>query len=300
MSIPLITLAPTFKIARLVHGHWRLKDWHLTTTQLHALTSNCLELGIDTIDHADIYGNYECEALFGSVLKLDKGLRAKLKLITKCGIKLLSDKYPNRQLKYYDYSSEHLINSVNQSLKNFNTDYIDCLLLHRPSPYFNPETIAKTFNTLKKAGKVLHFGVSNFTPQQFELLAKFIDEPLVTNQIELSPLALQHFKDGTIEHLIQHQIKPMAWSPMAGGRLFKPQNELEQKLNAVLTHIANNLSIGIDTLAYAWLLQHPAQIIPVIGTQNLNRIKAAIKAFDVALSLEQWFQIYTATGTKLP
>lgn len=300
MPIPHITLAPTFKIARLVHGHWRIKDWHLTTTQLHALTSNCLELGIDTIDHADIYGNYECEALFGSALKLDKSLRAKLKIITKCGIKLLSDKYPNRQLKYYDYSSEHLINSVNQSLKNFNTDYIDCLLLHRPSPYFNPETLAETFNTLKKAGKVLHFGVSNFTPQQFELLAKFTDEPLVTNQIELSPLALQHFKDGTIEHLIQHQIKPMAWSPMAGGRLFKPQNELEQKLNAVLTHMANELSIGIDTLAFAWLLQHPAQIIPVIGTQNLNRIKAAIKAFDVKLSLEQWFQIYTATGTKLP
>jgi predicted oxidoreductase len=300
MSIPLITLAPTFKIARLVHGHWRIKDWNLTTTQLHALTSNCLELGIDTIDHADIYGNYECEALFGSVLKLDKSLRAKLKIITKCGIKLLSDKYPNRQLKYYDYSSEHLINSVNQSLKNFNTDYIDCLLLHRPSPYFNPETLAETFNALKKAGKVLHFGVSNFTPQQFELLAKFTDEPLVTNQIELSPLALQHFKDGTIEHLIQHQIKPMAWSPMAGGRLFKPQNESEQKLNAVLTHMANELSIGIDTLAFAWLLQHPAQIIPVIGTQNLNRIKAAIKAFDVKLNLEQWFQIYTATGTKLP
>lgn len=293
-------LAPNFKISRLVHGHWRLKDWSLTTPQLLALTNDCLTLGINTFDHADIYGNYDCETLFGKVLTSDKTLRTKIKLITKCGIKLLSDKYPNRQIKYYDYSSEYLINSVNQSLKNFNTDYIDCLLLHRPSPNFNPESVAETFNILKKAGKVLHFGVSNFSPQQFDMLNKFTDEPLITNQIEISPLSLDHFKNGTLEHLLHHQIKPMAWSPLAGGQIFKPKTQSEINLNKVLTKISRNLDIGIDTLVYAWLLQHPAQIIPIIGSQNLNRIKAAIQAFEVNLSLEQWFKIYTATGTKLP
>lgn len=300
MSIPLVTLAPNFEISRLVHGHWRLKDWNLTTLQLQALTNNCLTLGINTFDHADIYGNYDCEVLFGKVLKSAKTLRPKIKLITKCGIKLLSDKYPNRQLKYYDYSANHIINSVNQSLKNFNTNYIDCLLLHRPSPYFNPESVAETFNILRKEGKVLHFGVSNFSPQQFNMLNKYTKEPLVTNQIELSPLALDNFKNGTLEHLLLHQIKPMAWSPMAGGKIFNPKTKSDLNLNQVLTYISNDLNIGIDTLVYAWLLQHPSQIIPIIGTQNIARIKAAIQAFEVDLNLEQWFKIYTASGTKLP
>lgn len=300
MSIPLVTLAPNFEISRLVHGHWRLKDWNLTTLQLQALTNNCLTLGINTFDHADIYGNYDCEVLFGKVLKADKTIRHKIKLITKCGIKLLSDKYPNRQLKYYDYSANHIINSVNQSLKNFNTNYIDCLLLHRPSPYFNPESVAETFNILRKEGKVLHFGVSNFSPQQFNMLNKYTKEPLVTNQIELSPLALDNFKNGTLEHLLLHQIKPMAWSPMAGGKIFNPKTKSDLNLNQVLTYISNDLNIGIDTLVYAWLLQHPSQIIPIIGTQNIARIKAAIQAFEVDLNLEQWFKIYTASGTKLP
>lgn len=300
MSIPAITLAPNFEISRLVHGHWRLKDWNLTTPQLHALINDCLTLGINTFDHADIYGNYDCESLFGKVLKSDKTLRPKIKLITKCGIKLLSEKYPNRQIKYYDYSTNHILDSVNQSLKNFNTEYIDCLLLHRPSPYFNPESVAETFNILKKEGKVLHFGVSNFLPQQFDLLNKFTDMPLVTNQIEISPLALEHFKNGNLEHLLLHKIRPMAWSPMAGGQIFNPKTKSEITLNKILTQISRDLNIGIDTLVYAWLLQHPAQIIPIIGSQNRTRIKAAIQAFEVNLSLEQWFEIFTATGTKLP
>jgi len=259
-------------------------------------------LGVSTFDHADIYGNYSCEKLFGDALSLKPELRKEIKLITKCGIKLQSDKYPSRTLNHYDYSFNHIISSVENSLKNFHTNYIDLLLLHRPSPFFNPEEVAKAFSFLKKSGKVLHFGVSNFTPQQFETLAAHTDEKLVTNQVEISPLCLEHFDNGNMDYFLQKNIKPMAWSPIAGGKLLNPTNEKEQRIFKMLTKIADELNINsIDKLIYAWLLKHPSGIIPVVGTQKIERIKNAVEASKIDLSLELWFKIYTASiGTNVP
>ena len=297
-----IKLTNDFEISRIVHGHWRLADWNLNNQELLTLTQQCIELGITTFDHADIYGNYSCEKLFGDALELKPSIRKDIQLITKCGIKLTSDKFPERVLNHYDYSYNHIVSSVENSLKNFQTDYIDVLLLHRPSPFFNPEEVAKAFSFLKKSGKVLHFGVSNFTPQQFETLAAYTDEKLVTNQVEVSPLCLEHFDNGNMDYFLQKNIKPMAWSPLAGGQLLNPSTEKEQRIFNTLTNIANELHINsIDKLIYSWLLMHPTAIIPVVGTQKIERIKNAIDALSIEMSLEQWFQIYTAsTGVGVP
>jgi len=297
-----IKLSNDLKISRIIHGHWRLTDWNLNNQELLKLTQQSIELGITTFDHADIYGNYSCEKLFGDALALKPSLRKDIQLITKCGIKLISDKFPSRELKYYDYSFDYIISSVENSLKNFQTDYIDVLLLHRPSPFFNPEEVAKAFSFLKESGKVLHFGVSNFTPQQFEALAAYTDEKLVTNQVEVSPLCLEHFNNGNMDYFLQKNIKPMAWSPLAGGQLLNPSTKKEQRIFNTLTQIANELNINtIDTLIYSWLLKHPATISPIVGTQKIERLKNAVDALTVDMSLEQWFKIYTAsTGVELP
>ena len=297
-----IKLTSDFEISRIVHGHWRLADWNLNNQELLRLTQQCIELGVTTFDHADIYGNYNCEKLFGDALELKPSIRKDIQLITKCGIKLTSDKFPERVLNHYDYSYNHIISSVENSLKNFKTDYIDVLLLHRPSPFFNPEEVAKAFSFLKKSGKVLHFGVSNFTPQQFETLAAYTDEKLVTNQVEVSPLCLEHFDNGNMDYFLQKNIKPMAWSPLAGGQLLNPSTEKEQRVFNTLTNIANKLHINsIDKLIYSWLLMHPTAIIPVVGSSKIERIKNAVDALNIEMSLEQWFQIYTAsTGVGVP
>lgn len=297
-----INLTPDFKISRIIHGHWRLADWKLSDQELLRLMEQAIEIGVTTFDHADIYGNYSCEQLFGNALHLKKELRKQIQLITKCGIKLRSDKYPNREIKFYDYSFEHIVKSVQNSLKNLKTDYIDLLLLHRPSPYFNPEEVAKAFSYLKDEGKVLNFGVSNFSSSQFEMLNHYTDEKLITNQVEISPYCLEQFENGNIDYFLKNKIKPMAWSPLAAGKIINPIDEKGKRIFKVLSEIAETLNINsIDQVAYSWLLNHPAQIIPIVGTGKIERIKHAIEAINLKIDLEQWFKIYNAsTGNELP
>jgi len=302
MAINKIKRTTDLEISNIVQGHWRLADWQLTSKELLALTQQTIDLGITTFDHADIYGDYTCEKLFGNALKLQKGLREKIQIVTKCGIKLLSEKYPERKLKSYDYSSKHIVESVENSLRNFNTDYIDLLLLHRPSPLFNPEEVAKAFSFLKQQGKVLHFGVSNFNKTQFEMLNTFVEEPLVTNQVEISPYNLEYFINGNIDYFLTNNIKPMAWSPLAGGNLLHPTNKKGQRIFTALQEVANELSIkSVDMVIYSWLLSHPANIIPVVGTHKIERLQNAMEASSIKMNTEQWLKIYVAsTGYELP
>ncbi len=294
-----IELAPNLSLSPIIHGHWRLTDWNLSTKEIITLTEQCIELGITTFDHADIYGNYSCETLFGKALASQKSLRDKIQIVTKCGIKLLSGKFPERNTKHYDYSYEAITTSVNQSLANLQTDFIDVLLLHRPSPFFNPEEVAKAFAYLQQSGKVLHFGVSNFSASQFDMLNSFVDSPLVTNQLEISPYCLDVFKDGNLDHLQQHSIKPMAWSPLAGGRLFSPNDEKGNRLLECISIIAQEIEEeNLDKVVYKWLLMHPAGILPIVGTGKIERLKNAADACDLELSLEQWFRIYIASEGK--
>ena len=224
-----------------------------------------------------------------------------MELISKCGIKMATDYNPELDIKIYDYSTEYIIKQAETSLKNLGTDRLDLLLLHRPAPFFNPEEVAKAFDQLKSSGKVLNFGVSNFSPAQFDTLQSYLDMPLATNQVEISVSCLAHFENENTEYFLKHKIKPMAWSPLAGGAIFNPKTEKDQRLTAVLKTIAAELNTDIDLVMYAWLLKHPTGIMPIVGSQHINRIKSAVDALKIELSLEQWYKIYIASkGEDLP
>lgn len=294
-------LAEDLSFSTFVHGYWRLTDWNLSTQQIDTLINQGLDLGITTIDHADIYGDYECEAIFGKALAANPALRHKIELVSKCGIMLLSDKFPDRKIKYYDYSYEHIVKSAENSLSNLSTDYLDVLLLHRPSPLFDPAEVSRAFEDLQASGKVRYFGVSNFTPQQTSTLQMYCSAPLVTNQVEISVNCLEHFENENIDYMLQHKIKPMAWSPLAGGKLFSTANKDRIPVLEVVHDIAQQLNTDIATVMYAWLLKHPADIMPIIGSGKIERIKEAVAAETVELSDQDWFAIYTATlGNEVP
>ncbi|MFD1314718.1 aldo/keto reductase [Namhaeicola litoreus] len=294
-------LSDTLSISRIVQGLWRVTDWNYSDMQLLKFVEEVLSLGIDSFDQADIYGNYESEKKFGEALKLKPSLREEIKIISKCGIKLLSDKFPERKAKHYDYSYEHIVKSAETSLKNMRTDRLDLLLLHRPSPFFNAEEVARAFEFLKKGGKVLHFGVSNFKPSQFEVLQSYLSDSLVTNQVEISPFCLEHFENGNIDFFQKHKIKPMAWSPLGGGNIFNTKDEGIISCLEVLNRIGEELNCSVDQVVYAWLVKHPVGICPVIGTGKIERVKSAAKSLEIDLNLEQWFQIYEAgLGEELP
>lgn len=295
-----VKIGEDFKLSRIVHGYWRMLSWKLSMREALNLIEACLDMGITTIDHADIYGDYNCEEHFGDVvLSAKPSLRKKLQIITKCGVKLISKNRPNHKIKHYDTSKKHIINSVENSLKNLQTDYIDLLLIHRPNPFINPQEIAEAFNTLKSQGKVLHFGVSNFKPSQFRMLSSYLDFPLVTNQIEISPMCLEHFESGTIDQCLEYRIPPMAWSPLYGGKLFTCSKDRTRRVRNTLVKLRDEL--GIDTLeqiVYAWLLSHPSNIIPIVGSGNINRIRQAVDSLKIKLSAQQWFEIWQSSTGK--
>lgn len=290
-----IKLTDKLEFSRFVAGFWRLKDWEMSSREILTYIEQLLGNGITTFDHADIYGNYECEALFGEALKLKPELRSQIQLVTKCGIVQKQENPSKKRFQYYDTSYEHVMESVNRSLSNFKTDYIDLLLIHRPDPLMNPEETARAFRDLQTSGKVLNFGVSNFSITDFKMLNHYFDNKLVTNQIEISPYDLEHFENGNISFLTQEGIHPMAWSPLAGGKLIHPMDEESRRIHRRLSELADRLQISsIDILIFAWLLRHPVGIIPVIGTGKIERVRQAIKALEIDLSTEDWFRIYEA------
>lgn len=209
-----------FTFSEFVAGFWRMESWDMTPMQRLSLIEQYLELGVTTMDHADIYGQYQCETLFGEALALKPALRQQMQIVSKCGIKPAFACRPERYVNHYDTSCEHIIASVEHSLKQLNTDYLDLLLIHRPDPLMDADAVAEAFKILKQAGKVQHFGLSNFTNAQFFLLQSRLDAPLVTNQVELSPLAMSTLHDGTLDLCQQRRIRPMAWSCLAGRNNF--------------------------------------------------------------------------------
>jgi predicted oxidoreductase len=294
--VPQITLSRQGPhVSRVVHGLWRLAEWGKSKRELVDLIHECLSLGITTFDHADIYGDYRCEGLFGAALA-DAGLdRSTVQLVTKCGIKLVSQSRPGHKIKSYDTGSSHIMASVDTSLKNLRTDYLDLLLIHRPDPLMDPQEVNRAFVALRDAGKVRHFGVSNFLPVQFELLAAKLDVPLVTNQIEYSVMNLQAHADGSVDLCQKLEIRPMAWSPLGGGRLFRDDSEQGRRLRETLTEVARAVGASLDQVAIAWILKHPVQFVPVLGTGDASRIRRAVAALDIKLSTEQWFEIRRAS-----
>ncbi|MGQ4001426.1 aldo/keto reductase [Francisellaceae bacterium CB300] len=271
-------------------GFWRLDNAKISANQTIELVEKALELGVTTMDHADIYGEYKCEKLFGDALKDHSHLRDKMQIVSKCGIKFECDFTPNNKVKHYDLSAESIRESVENSLKNLRTDYLDLLLVHRPSPLMDANEIADTFKNLQKEGKVKEFGVSNFTPSQFELLNSHIQ--LHTNQVEISVLHTDTLYDGTLDQLQKYGVRPMAWSPLAGGRIFNPQTAQEKQLCDFMGSLVGKYNAqSIDQIAMAWLLKHPANTQVIIGSQKVSRLEQSVKSQDIDLSVQDWFKI---------
>jgi len=288
------TIAPQGpQFSELVQGYWRLGDWGMAPKERLRFLKQHIELGITTVDHADIYGGYQCETLFGEALALEPSLRDSIEIVTKCDINLCTPDFPNRKINHYDTSKAHIINSVNNSLERLNITEIDVLLIHRLDVLMNADEVAETFNQLQKEGKVKHFGVSNFTPSHFELLQSRLDKPLVTNQVEINPLNFEVAHDGTLDQLQMNRIKPMAWSCLAGGEIFSGQSEQAMRVRNVLEELKEEVGAqSIDQVIYAWIRKLPSTPLPIIGSGKIERVKVAVDAMNIELTREQWYRVW--------
>lgn len=294
--VPLCDGGPV--LSPVVAGCWRLADWGWTAQQTLAWIEQCTELGVTSFDHADIYGDYRVEARFGEALALAPSLRDRLQIVTKCGIRLVSPQRPGHRIKSYDTSRAHIVASVEASLRALRTDRIDLLLIHRPDPLMDAGEVAQAVDALQRAGKLLHVGVSNFMPAQFERLDAALR--LATNQIEFHPLQLAPLVDGTLDQAQLLQRRPMIWSPLAGGRLLGgDESAAAQRVRWVLGSVAARLGTTPATLAYAWLLRHPSRPLPVAGTRRIEGLREALAALELPLAREDWFEIWQA-GTGHP
>ena len=301
MKMPRVELNPGLSLSRLAYGVWRLSEAADTSAQAVAgRIQACLDQGITTFDHADIYGGYSCEALFGAALRAQPGLKARIEIVTKCDIMLVSEQRPDNRVKHYDTSAAHVQASVERSLKNIGVDAIDLLWIHRPDPLMDHHALGACLDSLIQSGKVRAAGVSNFMPWDMELLQLAMKNSLVTNQIEIGLMQTRGFVDGQIAHAQRLGVPVMAWSPLGGGRLFG-QDAAALRLRPALQRIAGAQGVDETAVAIAWLLHHPARIIPVLGTNDPARIARMRDALRVTLDRQTWFELYSlANGAAVP
>jgi predicted oxidoreductase len=301
-NVPKVQMSPGGpQFSRLVQGYWRMAQWGMNTQQHLAFIKKHVELGISTVDHAPVYGDPSCESLFGHALKLDPSLREKIEIISKCGI------YPKQsssgnQVGHYDCRKDSILSSVDGSLKRLGVEHLDVLLIHRPDYLMDADEVAEAFTALKQSGKVRYFGVSNFTTSQFSLLQSRLDSSLITNQVELNPVNLAGLDNGTLEQLQQLEVRPMAWSCLAGGKIFSEQSERATRLRKTLIELANELgATSIDQVIYAWVMRMPAKPVTILGSGNSSRLASAVEALDLSLSQEQWYRVWVASkGHAVP
>ncbi len=284
-----VTLTPDLSLSRIVYGMWRLGDVDDTSPKtVQAKMEACIEQGITTMDQADIYGGYMAEEIMGAGLTQD--IKDKIEVVTKCDILVPAGRYSDVGGKYYDTSRAHILASVDHSLRLMGIDKIDVLLIHRPDPLMDPHETGAALDEVIASGKVRTVGVSNFKLHDWTLLQSAMSAKLVTNQIEMSLTAHEAFTNGDLAYLQERGIAPMAWSPLGGGALMTDQTPL----TAVMDDVANANSVDRSAVAVAWLLAHPAKIMPVMGTNNLNRIKGFSDSLKVKMDRPTWFKLYEA------
>ncbi len=275
--------------------NWGIWDKKLSTQEMVHLINICVENKISTFDHADIYGGYTTEAEFGKAVAESKIAREKIQLISKCGIQLEANR--TNKIKHYDYSKEYIIWSVENSLKNLQTDYLDVFLLHRPSPLMVADEIAEAVEKLKKDGKIIDFGLSNFTSSQTELIRQKTEVNF--NQIQFSATHHEAMLDGSLDYMQLHKIQPMSWNPL--GTVFREDTEQTRRLKKILAELVEKYGVGSDTILLAWILQHPSNVIPVAGTVNIARIQQLMKAVELKMDKQDWFAIWTESmGNEVP
>ncbi|MGZ8469882.1 MAG: aldo/keto reductase [Gemmatirosa sp.] len=295
--VPLSADGPT--LSSIVAGVWRLASWQLDVQARVRWIEECVALGVTSFDHADIYGDYQVETLFGEALAAAPALRDRIQLVTKCGIRLVSRHRPAHALKSYDTSPAHVVASVERSRRALRTDRLDLLLLHRPDPLMDPDALAETFRALRESGTVLHVGVSNHAPSQLALLHG--RHPVATNQVELSPLRLDALHDGTLDQCLALGIRPMIWSPLAGGRLLTGEDAAAMRVRGVLEPLAHRHGVTPATIAFAWILRHPSRPVPITGSRRIAALREAVDALELALTAEEWYAVWQAgAGHEVP
>jgi len=289
------------EFSKIAAGLWRMDQWGMSPQDTVAWIESALELGISTFDHADIYGLYTNEALFGQALKIDTSLRERMELVSKCDICLVCDERPENRINHYNTTPSHIISSVEQSLKHLKTDYLDLVLLHRPDPLMDADATANAFNTLMKDGKIQHIGVSNFSPSQFDLLQSRLNAPIVTNQVECSLHHITPIFDGTFDQAQEYRASPMFWSPFSGGKLFSGDDEQSRRIHSVLEPMRKKYSASTAQIALAWLMQLPCNGVPIMGTGKTDRLKEAAEATAIQLERQDWFSLLVASqGHPVP
>lgn len=293
-----VAICDDIECSRIAYGLWRVgNDDDTSPSHIRAKIEACLEQGITTIDQADVYGGYTAEGLFGACLKESPWLRDKLEIVTKCGIVAPAGRYASAGVKHYDTTAEHISESIGTSLSEMATDRIDLLLVHRPDPFMDPEETGRALDNAVVSGKVRTVGVSNFRPWDWTLLQSAMSTPLSTNQIEISLAETTPLANGDLAFLQERRIRPMAWSPLGGGSLFAG----EGGLRTAISKIAIRHGVGEAAVAVAWLLAHPAGILPVMGSNRIDRIRMFGDALKVDMDRESWFELYaSATGADVP
>ncbi|UTA70008.1 aldo/keto reductase family oxidoreductase [Emticicia sp. 21SJ11W-3] len=282
------------KVSEAIYGFWRWNDeGQSTTAQIEKIINLCLELGINTFDHADVYGNYTIEEHFGKIIKSKSFKREDIVLFSKCGIRKSDD----GSFDYYDTSKEHILKSVDNSLKRLKTDYLDIFLLHQSDFLSDPEQTAMALAQVVNSGKVNHIGVANFTVFQHQLLASYLSIPIVTNHIELNLMNTTAIEDGRIDFIKQSFSKPLAWAPLAGGRILSGEDEKAVKLRTVLERIGTRYNANIEQTAVAWLMK--LGTLPIIGSTSESRIRNAASASAVKLTHQEWYEIYRVVGNAV-
>ncbi len=285
------------KVSPAVYGFYRWdNDMINAASTMERIINLCLELGINTFDHADIYGGYQCEELFGKVIGEKSFRREDLVLFTKCGLKVPHKDHPGIRIKHYDTSARHIQQSVENSLRKLRTDYIDIFLLDHLDPISNLEETAIMLEKLKKTGKIKNIGVANFSVFQHQLLAAYLTTPIVTHHIDLNLLNTAAFDNGQIDYIKQRYMRPLVSTPLANGRIAEGTDDLAVRVRGKLQEIGRNYGVDFESLAVAWLIKLGA--LPLIGTRDEQRIKNIVNAFNINLDHQDWYELYTASHGK--
>lgn len=293
-----IKLSEQLSLSAVVQGFWRLDKWNWTAKELSGFMNACIERGVTTFDTAEIYAGTRCESQMGEAFAADRTIRERIQLVSKTGI-FRADIRPGESFGYYDTTYDRIIRSCKESLKRLQTDYLDLYLIHREDPCFDPWETAEALKELKKEGLIREAGVSNFDPFKFDALNKAMDGALVTNQIEWNPVCFEHFESGMMDYLTVNRIHPMIWSPLAGGRLFRGEEEHCVRAMSRIREIADRHGEDPSTIIFAWLMYHPAGAVPISGSNRTDRLDLAIRALEVKLERHEWYEIYTASGQKI-
>jgi predicted oxidoreductase len=285
------------KVSPAVYGFYRWNEGGSPSVTMEKIVNLCLELGINTFDHADVYGGYQCEELFGEVISKKGFKREDIVLFTKCGLRVPNSGQPNVRIKHYDTSARQIESSVENSLKRLKTDYIDIFLLDHLDPISNLEETASALEKLKKSGKVNNIGVANFSVFQHQLLASYLHTPIVTHHIELNLLNTSALDNGQLDYIKQRYMRPLVSAPLASGKIASGTDAVAERVRKKLQELSPKYGVDIESIAVAWLIKLGA--LPLIGTKEEQRIRNIVNAFNIQLDHQDWYELYNASRGEI-